>query len=77
MSWLSRYRLRLYFHNSIWIFPVVSIVLGLVIVPLLSRLERSMGWELKMGPETGRAVMGGYRRVDVFISGPGKRVCKT
>ena len=58
MSWLSRYRLRLYFHNSIWIFPVVSIVLGLVIVPLLSRLERSMGWEMKMGPDTGRAVMG-------------------
>src|SRR6267142_862810 len=58
MSWLRRHRLQLYFHNSIWIFPVVSIVLGLVIVPLLSRLDRSMGWEMKMEPDTGRAVMG-------------------
>lgn len=58
MSWLRRYHLRLYFDNSIWIFPVVSIVLGLVVVALLSRVERSMGWEMKMGPDTGRTVMG-------------------
>jgi uncharacterized membrane protein len=58
MSWLRRYHLRLYFHNSIWIFPVVSIVLGLAVVALLSSVERSMGWEMKMGPDTGRAVMG-------------------
>ena len=58
MSWLRRHRLQLYFHNSIWIFPVVSIVLGLFVVALLSRLERSMGWEMKMSPETGRTVMG-------------------
>ncbi len=58
MSWLDRYRLKLYVRQSIWIFPALSIVLGLLAVILLHRVERTMGWELTVSQETARTVMG-------------------
>ena len=57
MSWLDRYRFKLYFRNSIWIFPALSIFVGLIAVILLHRLERSLGWELDISQETARLVM--------------------
>src|SRR6185436_7285988 len=58
MSWLSRHRLKLYVRNSIWIFPAFSIVAGLIAVALLNAIDRAFGWELKLGPDTARTVMG-------------------
>jgi uncharacterized membrane protein len=58
MSWLRRYHLRSFFSNSAWLLPVISIALALVTVNLLSRLERAMGWEAKVGRETALAIMG-------------------
>jgi|SRR5687767_106778 len=57
MSWLDRYSFRLYVRNSIWIFPALSIVVGLIGVILLHRLERELGWELDVSQETARTVM--------------------
>ncbi len=57
MSWLDRYRLRLYIRQSIWIFPALGIVVGLIAVMLLHRIERTMGWELTVSQETARLVM--------------------
>lgn len=58
MSWLTRYRIRLYLHNSIWVLPALSIVGGLLAVALLSRLERAFRWEMDVSLETARAIMG-------------------
>jgi uncharacterized membrane protein len=58
MSWLSRHRLKLYVRNSIWIFPAFSILAGLIAVALLNAIDRAFGWELKLGPDTARTVMG-------------------
>ena len=58
MSWLDRYRLKLYIRNSIWIYPVVSIFAALLAVNLLSRIDRSLGWHLNIGIDTARLVMG-------------------
>ncbi len=58
MSWLDRYRLKLYVRNSIWIFPALSIAVGLVAVLLLNRIDRALGWELNLGTDTAQAVMG-------------------
>jgi uncharacterized membrane protein len=58
MSWVRRHNLQLYFRNAIWIFPAFSIVAGLAMVNLLSRLEMKLGWKLDISPETGRTVMG-------------------
>ena len=35
MSWLQRYQIRHYCANSLWIWPVLSIVLAIVVVPRL------------------------------------------
>ena len=41
MSWISRYRLKLYFNNSIWILPLCGIIVGLLSVEnLLTTLPR-------------------------------------
>ena len=58
MSWLRRYRLRLFFYNSNWLLPVISILVALGTVSLLHRLERAMGWEANVSRETALAVMG-------------------
>ena len=58
MSWLDRYRFKLYVRNSIWMFPALSIVVGLIVVTLLHQVERTMGWELNISPETARMIMG-------------------
>jgi uncharacterized membrane protein len=58
MTWLLRYRIRLYIRNSIWIFPVISIAVGLVAVAFMHRFELAMGWRMNISLETGRTVMG-------------------
>lgn len=58
MSWLDRHRLKLYVRNSIWIFPALNILAGLIAVALLNAVDRTFGWELKLGPDTARTVMG-------------------
>ncbi len=58
MSWLDRYRLKLYVRNSIWIFPALSIFVGLIAVVLLNALDRALGWEMNIGTDTAQAVMG-------------------
>lgn len=57
MSWVTRYRIKLYIRNSIWILPVLSIAAGLLSVVLLSRLELAFGWRMDLDPDTGRTVM--------------------
>lgn len=58
MTWLQRYRLRRWFHDSIWILPTVGIVAGLVAARLLHALELGLAWEWNFNPDTARAVLG-------------------
>lgn len=57
MSWLTRYRLKLYFRNAIWIFPVLSIALALITVAVLNRIERALGLTMQISTETARFVI--------------------
>ena len=57
MNWLMRHRLQLYVRNSIWIYPSLAIVAGLIAVSLVSRLERFLGWRINLNPETALVVM--------------------
>lgn len=57
MNWLVRHRVQLYVRNSIWIYPSLAIVAGLITVSLLSRFERFLGWHSNLDPETARTVM--------------------
>ncbi len=58
MNWLLRYRIRFYVNNSIWLFPVLSIVAALLMVRFLNQHQGILGWQLEMSPETGRILMG-------------------
>ena len=58
MSWLKKYRARLYLRNSIWIFAAVGIVTGLLAVTLVSRFELSLGFTPSISRETARAIIG-------------------
>src|ERR1044072_7069506 len=57
MNWLHQYRLRLYLRDSIWLFPVLGIGIALVIVALLDRLERTMGWQAELRAQTARTII--------------------
>lgn len=57
MSWLQRYRLRLFFNSSTWLLPVISIFVALGTVRLLHRLEEVMGWEASISRETALTVL--------------------
>ena len=58
MTWLQRYRIRHYFRNSIWIAPLVAIVLAIVAVRVLHDAEVAMGWYADLNVETTRTVLG-------------------
>jgi uncharacterized membrane protein len=57
MSWVTRYRIKLYLRNSIWILPALSIAAGLLTVLLLNRIELALGLRMDLDPDTGRTVM--------------------
>ena len=58
MSWRDKYSLKLYVRNSIWIFPALSIAAGLIAVMLVNNIDRALGLEIDLGPDTARTVMG-------------------
>ena len=58
MSWTDKYRFKLYVRNSIWILPVLSIGVGLIAVRLLYSIDHALGWEISIGIDTARTVMG-------------------
>src|SRR5258705_12749699 len=57
MNWLQRYRLRLYFRNSLWIWPAVSVPAALLAVSLLTSYENSIGSQTKISAETVRLLL--------------------
>lgn len=58
MSWLQRHRIRLYLRNSIWVLPLLSIVVALVAVRALGKIEHTLGWQIEISVDNGRALIG-------------------
>ena len=58
MTWLRRYRVRHYVRNSIWIWPLLSMVAAMGAVRLLHWVEEEMGWDSNLPPSTAQAVLG-------------------
>jgi uncharacterized membrane protein len=58
MTWLQHYKVRFYVQNSIWIYPLLSMVGALVLVRLVHWAEGEMGWRSDISPETARTVLG-------------------
>jgi uncharacterized membrane protein len=57
MSWLLKYRIRLYVRNSLWILPTISIVVALLTARFLIAFEMAMGWRGTVSPDTARLIM--------------------
>ena len=58
MSWLWRYRVRHYVRNSIWIGPLLSMVAAFGGAHIFDAIDRAMGWQSAIDPDTARAVLG-------------------
>ncbi len=58
MSWLWRYRVRHYLRNSLWIGPLLSMAAALGGAHILMAIDKAMGWQSAIDPDTARAVLG-------------------
>jgi uncharacterized membrane protein len=58
MTWLQRYRVRRFVRNSIWIAPVIGMVVALVAVRGLFWVDQQLGWESGYHADAARAVLG-------------------
>ncbi|WP_295449549.1 DUF2254 domain-containing protein [uncultured Thiodictyon sp.] len=57
MTWQQRYRISRFLRDSIWLAPVVVIVLVLLAHPLVGRLDGILGVKAVIGAETARALL--------------------
>ena len=57
MTWLTRYRVRHYVENSVWIWPSLGIFAALAAVRLLYWIEGALDWNSSVNPETARSVL--------------------
>src|ERR1019366_7708771 len=59
LSWIFRYRCRMFLRSSLWLAPVASIAAALVAAPLIRLLDDRTRWTLmNFGLEGSRAVAG-------------------
>ena len=58
MSWLTRYRVSLYLRYSMWIVPALGVLAGWGALALSTRFDRAMGWQMNIGVDTARMVIG-------------------
>ena len=58
MTWLQRYELRTFLKNSVWLPPLLGMVIGLCARPLIQELDTVLGLRAEVGPDAARAVLG-------------------
>ncbi len=54
---MSKYRVRLYVRNSLWILPTLSIIIALIAARLVIAVELALGWRSTVSPDTARLIM--------------------
>ena len=57
MNWLSRYRVRIYFKDSIWIMPAAGTLVALVFIRLLHWIEMELGLKSDFDPSTAMTLL--------------------
>ncbi len=58
MSWIQRYKLRNYVRSSIWILPVIGMLVALPSVRFLHWLEQCAGWQSSLDPAATLSLFG-------------------
>lgn len=57
MTWLQRYRLAYYVHNSLWIAPLLGALAAVASGRLLHLVEQELGWTSTLDADTARTVL--------------------
>ena len=57
MVWLSRYRVRHYFENSICVFPILGMILAMIAARILHYYDTSHNWHMTVDTDSARTVM--------------------
>src|SRR4051812_11784636 len=58
INWLWRYRVRNSMRETLWILPVLGMLAAMVAVRLVESVDRSLGWQSNVRPETALVVLG-------------------
>ncbi len=59
MTWLQRYRIRSFFLEAVWIFPVLAIVASFVAVRICYLIDLRLKWEPSFLPDAARGFVAG------------------
>jgi hypothetical protein len=46
MRWIQRYRISTFVRSALWLVPLASMVLALLLTPLLRRIDQATDWTL-------------------------------
>ena len=57
MTWLQRYRINRFLRDSVWLPPLLAMVVALLVHPLVRRADQILGLKAAIGPESARAVL--------------------
>ena len=61
LTWRQRYQLKWTFRWTLWILPVLTIVVVLAIAPLILRIDHLTGWTwLNLSPDGARAILAAF-----------------
>ncbi len=57
MTWLQRYRINRFLRDSVWLPPLLGMVVALLAHPLVRRADQILDLKAAIGPESARAVL--------------------
>ena len=57
MTWQQRYRYRVFLRSSLWVVPIIALVLALSTFRVMGAVGRYMDWHAAMSPDSARAVV--------------------
>jgi uncharacterized membrane protein len=57
MTWLQRYRINRFLRDSVWLPPLLAMVVALLVHPLVRRADQILDLKAAIGPESARAVL--------------------
>lgn len=58
MTWLQRYRIRIFLKDSLWFIPFLGMVCALIAVRVTRWADAVVGWEATLTPEGARGILG-------------------
>lgn len=58
MTWLQRHQFASFVRDSVWLPPVIGMVIALLVRPVVQDIDSMLGWKSAVGPDGARALLG-------------------